>query len=470
MMPQEFNVLQCYKCETFQVHQVKKSTKWSCKLCGEKQSIKKVFGRGSGYDCRQHVQKLNLLRGEQGNRDTVENQCNSSTDAGQSRCSFQQYDDDDDSERIEKLPPVESGKWSKYVDITEEREENSESNHQPDELEEMYTTDKSEFDGFQKQRRLARKREKNYDVFSETGKKISKEMMHVQTTILLYQLTISGLTILSKGQQNVAMDTASDENICNGFKSRNKPNNHLTDKPFGEVSKPDFSSFTFTGQNARVRGDGYTSKDGKDTGINYSSKLTDVFEWKQSRIYQEETVKPKKSTNTIEAKSSKWGQFVEDNILSSSDESDDEQGKYLTVNPVEKFQGSQSSQEEESDSSNCKKYFHRKTERSPKGFITNKFSAFKTEEIFSHKPMNGIELSQDNVINNPNCVLNPINTNTNPTAFVIKKGSNSTNKQNVPLRNNADDSEIMNSIRKQPGTKNLFKVDDLNEEDLDFEI
>lgn len=41
-MPQEFQVLQCYSCNTFQVHQVKKTTKWACKMCGEKQSLKKV--------------------------------------------------------------------------------------------------------------------------------------------------------------------------------------------------------------------------------------------------------------------------------------------------------------------------------------------------------------------------------------------------------------------------------------------
>uniref|UniRef100_A0A3B3TI78 MRN complex-interacting protein N-terminal domain-containing protein n=1 Tax=Poecilia latipinna TaxID=48699 RepID=A0A3B3TI78_9TELE len=35
----------------------------SCKLCGEKQSLLKEFGRGSGADCRRHVQKLNAMRG-----------------------------------------------------------------------------------------------------------------------------------------------------------------------------------------------------------------------------------------------------------------------------------------------------------------------------------------------------------------------------------------------------------------------
>jgi hypothetical protein len=43
-MPQEFQVLRCFSCETFQVDIVKKSNvKWQCKLCGEKQSIKSVL-------------------------------------------------------------------------------------------------------------------------------------------------------------------------------------------------------------------------------------------------------------------------------------------------------------------------------------------------------------------------------------------------------------------------------------------
>ncbi|XP_073424112.1 MRN complex-interacting protein [Dendrobates tinctorius] len=61
---QEFQVLRCYSCHVFQVQQVKKSKKWSCKLCGEKQTVLRVYGQGSGADCRHHVQKLNLLQGQ----------------------------------------------------------------------------------------------------------------------------------------------------------------------------------------------------------------------------------------------------------------------------------------------------------------------------------------------------------------------------------------------------------------------
>ncbi|XP_076352036.1 uncharacterized protein LOC143247599 isoform X2 [Tachypleus tridentatus] len=63
-MPQEFRVLRCFNCETFQVHLVKKSMIWNCKMCGEKQSVKQVYGKGSGLDCRKHVQKLNSFRGQ----------------------------------------------------------------------------------------------------------------------------------------------------------------------------------------------------------------------------------------------------------------------------------------------------------------------------------------------------------------------------------------------------------------------
>lgn len=45
----EFNILKCFECETFQVDQVKKAKKWTCKVCNAKQSIKKIyFTSGAG--------------------------------------------------------------------------------------------------------------------------------------------------------------------------------------------------------------------------------------------------------------------------------------------------------------------------------------------------------------------------------------------------------------------------------------
>ncbi|XP_044729597.1 MRN complex-interacting protein [Chrysoperla carnea] len=64
-MPQEFHVVRCFKCEAFQVHIVKKVPKWECKICGEKQSVRQVYGKGTGKDCRLHVQKLNALRADE---------------------------------------------------------------------------------------------------------------------------------------------------------------------------------------------------------------------------------------------------------------------------------------------------------------------------------------------------------------------------------------------------------------------
>ncbi|BFZ11308.1 hypothetical protein BsWGS_14347 [Bradybaena similaris] len=60
----QFHVLRCAACQTFQVLQVTKTAKWKCKMCGLKQSVTKVYGQGSGADCRRHVQKLNSIRGQ----------------------------------------------------------------------------------------------------------------------------------------------------------------------------------------------------------------------------------------------------------------------------------------------------------------------------------------------------------------------------------------------------------------------
>ncbi|CDQ73342.1 unnamed protein product [Oncorhynchus mykiss] len=59
-MVQECNVRRCCLCQIYQVQQVTKAGK----LCGEKQSVIKEFGRSSGVDCRRHVQKLNARRRE----------------------------------------------------------------------------------------------------------------------------------------------------------------------------------------------------------------------------------------------------------------------------------------------------------------------------------------------------------------------------------------------------------------------
>ncbi|KAJ8960787.1 hypothetical protein NQ318_020082 [Aromia moschata] len=61
-MPQDFHVLQCYSCESFQVDIIKKVPKWCCKMCGEKQSVIKVFAKGNGRECRLCVQELNEAR------------------------------------------------------------------------------------------------------------------------------------------------------------------------------------------------------------------------------------------------------------------------------------------------------------------------------------------------------------------------------------------------------------------------
>lgn len=99
------------------MQQVKKSKKWNCKLCGEKQSVIKEFGRGSGVDCRRHVQKVNARRGE-----LLEEQ----DQKAWSR--WEEVDDMAEEEVVEKAQEccdqnaeeANGSRWSKYLQTSDE--------------------------------------------------------------------------------------------------------------------------------------------------------------------------------------------------------------------------------------------------------------------------------------------------------------------------------------------------------------
>ncbi|CAM9197665.1 unnamed protein product [Ectocarpus fasciculatus] len=59
-----FLALRCFSCQVFQVNQRTKSGKWKCRMCGEGQSIVKVWGRGGrAKDVRGLVMALNAAAG-----------------------------------------------------------------------------------------------------------------------------------------------------------------------------------------------------------------------------------------------------------------------------------------------------------------------------------------------------------------------------------------------------------------------
>lgn len=97
-----------------QVHQTKKSNKWECKLCGEKQSIKRHYGIGTGKECRLQVQKLNTVRGEVEEMDAIA-KLNESSD--------EELLAEDKSSVLDKKQTNLKSKWSEFVDNTESSKE-----------------------------------------------------------------------------------------------------------------------------------------------------------------------------------------------------------------------------------------------------------------------------------------------------------------------------------------------------------
>ncbi|XP_055016130.1 MRN complex-interacting protein isoform X2 [Boleophthalmus pectinirostris] len=123
-MVQEFHVLRCFSCEVFQVQQVKKVNKWSCKVCGQKQSVLKEFGRGSGADCRRHVQKLNAARGAK-LEDEAERRAQTDAQA--------LWNDETELDEDEQLSHKPVSRWDKYLSAPQEEAGLTQEGAEPDE-------------------------------------------------------------------------------------------------------------------------------------------------------------------------------------------------------------------------------------------------------------------------------------------------------------------------------------------------
>ncbi|KAM6056429.1 MRN complex-interacting protein isoform 2-T2 [Chlamydotis macqueenii] len=117
-MAPRFWALRCCSCRLFQA---KRSGKWSCSVCGQRQAVQKIYGEGSGLDCRHHVQKLNLLQGEAEEAIAWTSRCVEESVNDSKNTAAQQGDSSAHQEGR-----AEVSRWSKYLDKDSEDQENGE--------------------------------------------------------------------------------------------------------------------------------------------------------------------------------------------------------------------------------------------------------------------------------------------------------------------------------------------------------
>ncbi|KAB7503772.1 hypothetical protein Anas_04190 [Armadillidium nasatum] len=114
-MPQEFLVVRCYSCQTFQIHQTRKDCKFVCKICGVKQSRKKVYAQGNSKDCRIVVQNLNAQK---------------SLDFGDEiSLTFSDHEESfDKPEHTDHSKPLERSKWAEFLEPQNDFSDNDNEN------------------------------------------------------------------------------------------------------------------------------------------------------------------------------------------------------------------------------------------------------------------------------------------------------------------------------------------------------
>nr|XP_032831777.1 MRN complex-interacting protein isoform X1 [Petromyzon marinus] len=210
----DFQVLRCYACGTFQVHQVKSSSKFTCKMCGEKQSVKKVYAVSSGKDCRMIVQQLNRSQGEKHDQRAA-----GTSDDGSSK------DDDDDDcggNAADREPDVcgdvdaerstlSSGRWARFVDSTAPCEDADN-----DEEAESVTLNQSEWMGCRRQgRSLTRVRRR------QGPKKDEETLPHIakRNRTLTAWTPCANDTICPQGKINLPFLQATVDPLCSHEKT-----------------------------------------------------------------------------------------------------------------------------------------------------------------------------------------------------------------------------------------------------------
>ncbi|XP_066053015.1 MRN complex-interacting protein [Chamaea fasciata] len=120
-MAQQFWVLRCCCCRRFQGQQAKRSRRWSCSVCGQRQAVQKVYGQGSGLECRRHIQKLNLLQGE-AEEALGWTSWHVEDSVNDSRNRAAQHEDSS----VQQEGRTEGSRWSKYLDQESEDQEDDE--------------------------------------------------------------------------------------------------------------------------------------------------------------------------------------------------------------------------------------------------------------------------------------------------------------------------------------------------------
>lgn len=312
-MPQEFHVLQCYSCFTFQVHQVKKSSnKWNCKLCGEKQSIKKVYGRGSGADCRRHVQNLNSLRQEADKIQTL------------SVCHYDNPELENKEQGLttvpenqNRLPTYTESRWNQYIE--EAPLEIRDEFPQPED--DMYTTDGSVF-------HRSKKRKRNTSSFS---RKYTRHQNDIGADSTSYP---SSYDKDLQGNDQPSISSSSSHRVQifqqpQAFRFQSNPvltNAKSSLQEFAHGDTTSFSSFTQLNVGPKEQFDALDTLNVKQRTAGNFPKL------------DPEKVKKRNPVQTIKTTGSKWDQFVEEDQDSLEDSEDEQENVCPVSNQGTSFQ------------------------------------------------------------------------------------------------------------------------------------
>ncbi|XP_064652007.1 MRN complex-interacting protein-like [Lineus longissimus] len=353
-MPQIFHVLRCFSCSTFQVHQVKKSNRYNCKMCSVKQSVTKVFAQGSGVECRKVVQQLNMYQGEK-EAEIAQSvvSCEAYPEAEKAEAAFEQQDS---LEHADHPETSQDSKWRKY--------DTEESPAQPiEEDNPNFTTSWGEFAGCRA--KAERNRGWRNKPYTEQNQKTSSSSLHTKYDNTRDSRSQPGTwgedPVTRQNDSGLNHRTRSAEMDDSRFQSQQKMSVNFAASGHSQTKQSGNIQYS-PGNGGTVRKNvGSLSSSSVDMSFSTSHfpsskrNCTRAAELVQSSLVKmKAAVDKKKATNSASVpSSSKWSKYadiVEENNSDEEEDIDESGGNdvYLVLKESSKF-GNVSSSETKSD-------------------------------------------------------------------------------------------------------------------------
>lgn len=306
---------------------VKKVIKWVCKVCSEKQSVTKVYAKGSGADCRKHVQTLNKMRGIADEKQRSELLNHPPQEYASTFDKSQALPTGSDLPEHSVVMVATKSKWTSFIE-PQDSEEDSETNP-----ERLYTMDKETFKNSHAKKKVRRSSsDRGPHPLTKAERATLPIPPKARETIYPYSAVSKDMELLLDGQtaRITSAKSCYSLNVSERYRKldEDQSNDYNTPQPLSQalqnILPPPTTTSTSAGATPHKTHQDHMASIHRDISRYSKSEFPEHAAVSSEALQTEQkNKKEKKASTDIPKASSKWSQFM----CEESESEEEEEGR-----------------------------------------------------------------------------------------------------------------------------------------------